>query len=65
MKHKSFSPCSRQAHTSRQVDRLEVRQSFLIVCESERTEPDYFQQFRAPGLVVRVVGTGYNTLSLV
>jgi len=65
MKHKSVSPRSRRGHTRRQVDRIPVRQSFLIVCEGERTEPDYFQQFRAPGLVVQVAGTGYNTLSLV
>jgi len=49
----------------RRVDELPVRQRFLIVCEGEKTEPNYFQQFRAPSLVVKVEGLGMNTLSLV
>lgn len=37
----------------------------LIVCEGEKTEPNYFQQFKVTSAKIEVVGTGYNTLSLV
>jgi hypothetical protein len=47
------------------VDAQEVLQRFLIVCEGEKTEPNYFEGFRVPQLVVDTVGTGRNTLSLV
>jgi hypothetical protein len=36
----------------RRVGTREVRQRFLIVCEGERTEPNYFRAFQVPGLVV-------------
>ena len=49
----------------RAVDVVAVRQRFLIVCEGSKTEPQYFEQFRVPGLVVKVEGIGMNTLSLV
>jgi len=50
--------------------RVEVREPinrFLIVCEGEKTEPNYFRRFRVPREVVeiRIEGTGYNTESLV
>jgi hypothetical protein len=55
----SFSP--------RRINTRELKQRFLIVCEGERTEPNYFRQFRVPKNVVAldVVGFGYNTVSLV
>lgn len=39
----------------------------LIVCEGEETEPNYFNSFpiNLGELQVKVIGTGYNTLSLV
>lgn len=37
----------------------------LIVCEGEKTEPNYFQRFRVTSAVIEIVGKGYNTLSLV
>lgn len=40
-------------------------QRILVICEGEKTEPYYFQQFRVTSAEVQVVGTGYNTLSLV
>jgi hypothetical protein len=45
----------------------EPLQRFLIVCEGERTEPNYFNRFRVPKevVVVNVLGFGYNTLRLV
>jgi len=41
------------------------KESFLIVCEGERTEPNYFQSFKLTSAAVRIIGRGYNTLSLV
>ena len=40
-------------------------QSFLIVCEGEKTEPNYFKAFRVKSAQVVVEGTGCNTISLV
>jgi len=37
----------------------------LIVCEWKRTEPLYFQKYRAPGLVIRVDGEGCDPLGIV
>ncbi|TAE55240.1 MAG: RloB domain-containing protein [Bacteroidetes bacterium] len=37
----------------------------LIVCEGAQTEPTYFRQFRLATVSVKVIGTGYNTVSLV
>lgn len=41
------------------------KQSFLIVCEGTRTEPNYFKAFRVRSATVEVKGSGYNTRSLV
>lgn len=40
-------------------------ESFLIVCEGEKTEPNYFKSFRLSSAAIRVEGLGANTLSLV
>lgn len=42
-----------------------VRQRFLIVCEGEKTEPNYFRSFRVPKLVVDVKGLGVSPRQLV
>jgi hypothetical protein len=39
--------------------------TILIVCEGENTEPDYFRRFRVANATIEVVGTGFNTVSLV
>lgn len=50
----------------RKVNTRELRQRFLIVCEGQKTEPNYFQAFRVPKDVRTVViGVGANTISLV
>lgn len=46
-------------------DTIEVQERILIVCEGEKTEPNYFEKFEAFGLDVKVLGTGKNTESLV
>jgi hypothetical protein len=45
----------------------ELRETFLIVCEGERTEPNYFKKFpiRKEVAIVDVVGEGKNTDTLV
>lgn len=49
----------------RRVDVLPVRQRFLIVCEGEKTEPNYFRRFRVPQLVVQVDALGMDTVRVV
>lgn len=43
----------------------EVKQSFLIVCEGEKTEPDYFRAFRMTAATIKAIGEARNTMSLV
>lgn len=49
---------------TRRVGVRKLRKRFLIVCEGEKTEPNYFKKFRTTSEVI-VVGTGCNTKSLV
>jgi RloB-like protein len=49
----------------RKVNTREVRQRFLIVCEGEKTEPNYFSSFRVPKKVIDVQGLGENPSRLV
>ncbi|OIK10068.1 RloB family protein [Bacillus sp. MUM 13] len=51
----------------RTVSRKEQRDTFLIVCEGERTEPNYFKKFplKKDVIEVDVVGEGKNTHTLV
>lgn len=50
----------------RRVGTRDIRQRFLIVCEGERTEPNYFKAFQTPGeVLVTVIGVGENTLQLI
>ena len=43
----------------------DIKQSFLIICEGENTEPDYFNAFRLTSASVKAVGKGMNTIKLV
>lgn len=56
-------------HRNGGISRLQgvraVKQSFLIVCEGECTEPDYFKAFRMTTATIKVVGQAMNTTSLV
>src|SRR6476661_5217765 len=52
--------------SARKQNIREILPRILILCEGERTEPNYFRSFRVPGIVViKVVGTGHNTVRLV
>ena len=55
----------RRRSLQRRVNVRELRQRFLIVCEGEKTEPNYFNSFRVPGVVIDVRGIGQNTVRLV
>ena len=39
--------------------------SILIVCEGEKTEPNYFKSFPVSNIKVKTIGAGRNTTSLV
>ena len=56
-----------RGYSQRKVDTREVRQRFLIVCEGEKTEPNYFRSFRVPKDVaeIDVQGLGENPSKLV
>lgn len=56
-----------RGYSLRKVNTREVRQRFLIVCEGEKTEPNYFRSFRVPKnvAVIEVKGLGENPSKLV
>jgi hypothetical protein len=63
----------RAAKTKRSVEPLleralpsrEEKQTILIVCEGKNTEPSYFNQFRLTSAIIKALGKGFNTVSLV
>jgi hypothetical protein len=56
---------SSRGYSPRRVNIREIRQRFLIVCEGEKTEPNYFRSFRVPKVVIDIQGLGKNPSSLV
>ncbi len=52
-----------RGYRPRVFDKREPGPRILIVCEGEKTEPNYFRAFRV--FSAEIVGEGYNTLSLV
>ena len=58
---------NQKGYSSRKVNTREVRQRFLIVCEGEKTEPNYFRSFRVPKNVIEIdiKGLGQNPSKLV
>jgi hypothetical protein len=66
-KHREQIKAQRRKEPSleRPVAELIEKPSILIVCEGEKTEPSYFNQFRITSAKVKSVGEGYNTVSLV
>jgi hypothetical protein len=47
------------------VDRDQIRQRFLIVCEGTKTEPNYFKKFRVPKIVIDIEGLGKDPHEIV
>ena len=60
----SFSGRGKSSFTRKESTK-EVKPSFLIVCEGERTEPNYFRQFSVSTLDIEVVGAGCDTVAVV
>jgi RloB-like protein len=57
-----------KSHLNRRKPSRNQRITMLIVCEGEKTEPNYFRGFRVAeihNVDINIHGTGYNTLSLV
>ncbi|MCU0432477.1 MAG: RloB family protein [Bacteroidia bacterium] len=54
---------SKENRFERSISKKEIRNSFLIVCEGGKTEPNYFKGFRVPRTIIE--GTGMNTVSLI
>jgi hypothetical protein len=67
MSRKSSSASSSRGYSDRKVATRELRQIFLIICEGEKTEPNYFMSFRVSTTVkkIDVRGFGYNPSKLV
>ena len=60
-----FKPQAARTSALRGQNNKEEVSRFLIVCEGGKTEPLYFKGFPVPRELLEVVGTGYNTLTLV
>ncbi|HEY9809329.1 MAG TPA: RloB family protein [Halomicronema sp.] len=56
---------SERRYSERKVETRETFERFLIVCEGEKTEPNYFKSFRVPKEVIDIYGEGDNTIGLV
>lgn len=61
-----------RTNKKRQTNVLNKRKYYLIVCEGEKTEPNYFRSIRSSlpkGVLetceIKIEGTGFNTLSLI
>ena len=57
------------SRTERKLARISgvrlVKETFLIICEGENTEPDYFKAFRLTSATIKAVGQGLGTTALV
>jgi len=54
-----------RGYSQRKVNTREIKQRFLIVCEGEKTEPNYFRNFRVSKVVIDIKGVGKNPSNLV
>jgi hypothetical protein len=64
-KKRKHSTRSSRGYLRRRIETLPTRKQFLIVCEGERTEPNYFWGFRVPKEIIDIRGFGDNTVTLV
>ncbi len=58
-------PWERTKSYRRRVNEREPKQTFLIVCEGAKTEPNYFNSFRVRTATIKVRGAGDNTVNVV
>ena len=56
---------NKSSNLKRKKAHMDPDQTFLIVCEGERTEPNYFESFELANAAVEIDGTGKNTQSLI
>jgi hypothetical protein len=61
----SYKKPKSRSYSKRQEETRELRERFLIVCEGEKTEPNYFESFPVPKSIRHICGLGANTVSLV
>jgi hypothetical protein len=54
-----------KGYSDRKVNNREVKQTFLIVCEGEETEPNYFRGFKCRTLHLKIEGKGKDPINLV
>jgi hypothetical protein len=52
-------------YSPRTTNTRDIKQRFLIVCEGEKTEPNYFRSFRVSKLVIHAKGFGENPSKIV
>jgi len=64
-KNKNDRSPSPRGYSPRKSNTRKPKQRFLIVCEGEKTEPNYFRYFRVPKEVIDVKGVGENPSKLV
>lgn len=62
--HKTNISARKERKIARSVGIRPIKQSFLIICEGENTEPEYFNSFRLTSAKVKAVGKGMGTLAL-
>lgn len=55
----------RRDFRKRKQERIKIKDRILIVCEGEKTEPNYFKAFRHGNVIVKVKGVGKNTINLI
>jgi hypothetical protein len=65
MPKKSSSASSSRGYSERKIETRDIIERFLIICEGDKTEPNYFRCFRVPKDVINVRGFGYNPSKLV
>ncbi len=65
MPKRASSARNRRGYRLRDINTREIRQRFLIVCEGAKTEPNYFEKFRFPGIIVAIEGLGFDPRQLV
>jgi hypothetical protein len=64
-KTKDFLKPKVRPYMDRKMDTVPIHQRFLIVCEGKETESNYFERFRAPGIVVDIDPLGQDTIRVV
>lgn len=54
-----------RGYSERRVENREIKETFLIVCEGKKTEPNYFSSFRVVSARICVKGIGANPSKLI